>query len=372
MRCRIQLVLLGAMAAAASSGCRQKEVRPEDLFQAQSLGLSYLETGRLPEAETQFKKVIALAPKEALGYANLGLTYLRGARYADAEDQLRRARELDPANADIGLMAAKLYATAGRVSEARATLEQFRRSAPRNAHVLYALAELDAPTGAGDSSVSTRYEAELRQVIEVAPANLAVRLKLIGALARQGKADSAVRQLEEVRRIGPELPADARSPLTETIALLRAGQLTMVRAPLDRFLHAVELTSAYQTSLDDVRWLEGPIPGRPVLNFTPKSLVTLRTAGRGTRGADVVRFVDATTDAGLPNAQSSAAPGTSGAMALGDFDGDGVYDLFASWPPGQNGRSAHLYHVQGGQLLDVTDRSGISIPAVAIDATVPD
>src|SRR5258708_12600732 len=101
MRCRIQLVLLGAMAAAASSGCRQKEVRPEDLFQAQSLGLSYLETGRLPEAETQFKKVIALAPKEALGYANLGLTYLRGARYADPEDQLHPALHLDPPNAPI-------------------------------------------------------------------------------------------------------------------------------------------------------------------------------------------------------------------------------------------------------------------------------
>src|SRR5258708_21436089 len=109
MRCRIQLVLLGAMAA-ASSGCRQKEVRPEDLFQAQSLGLSYLETGRLPEAEAQFKQVIALAPNEALGYANLGLTYLRGARYPEAEDQLHRARELDPASADIALMAPNLYA----------------------------------------------------------------------------------------------------------------------------------------------------------------------------------------------------------------------------------------------------------------------
>src|SRR5258708_12772233 len=112
MRCRIQLVLLGAMAAAASSGCRQKEVRPEDLFQAQSLGLSYLETGRLPEAETQFKKVIALAPKEALGYANLGLTYLRAARYADAEHQLRRPRALDPPTPHFAPTPANLSTTA--------------------------------------------------------------------------------------------------------------------------------------------------------------------------------------------------------------------------------------------------------------------
>ena len=159
MNRRIRLiVLMGATSAAVSAGCRQQEVRPEELFQAQSLGLSYLETEKLPEAEAQFKKVIALAPTEALGYANLGLTYLRGARFADAEEQLKRARELDPANADIGLMVAKLYASSGRAAEARATLEQLRHDAPRNAHVLYALAELDAPHGAGDSSANTRYE----------------------------------------------------------------------------------------------------------------------------------------------------------------------------------------------------------------------
>src|SRR5450759_3231166 len=83
------IIVISAAVAAATSGCRQKEVRPEELFQAQSFGLSYLETGQLPEAEAQFKKVIALAPKEPLGYANLGLTYLRGARYSEAETQLR-------------------------------------------------------------------------------------------------------------------------------------------------------------------------------------------------------------------------------------------------------------------------------------------
>ena len=64
-------------------GCRHQEVRPEELFQAQYAGLGYLQMGQLPEAEAQFKKVIALAPDEPLGHANLGLTYLRGARYAD-------------------------------------------------------------------------------------------------------------------------------------------------------------------------------------------------------------------------------------------------------------------------------------------------
>jgi Flp pilus assembly protein TadD len=49
------------------------------LFQAQALGLAYLVTGQLAPAETAFKKVIALAPRDPAGYENLGVTYLRGA-----------------------------------------------------------------------------------------------------------------------------------------------------------------------------------------------------------------------------------------------------------------------------------------------------
>jgi hypothetical protein len=367
------IAFVGVALAATSTGCRQQEVRPEELFQAQSLGLSDLETGRLPEAEAQFTQVIALAPQEALGYANLGVTYLRAARYSDAEAQLRRARELDPASVDIGLMVAKLSASTGRTSEARATLEQLRRAAPRNSHVLYALAELDVPHGVGDSSAHSRYENELREILAAAPTNLAVRLKLIDAFVRRGMADSGVRQLEEVRRVGPEIPAEARSQLAQVIAFLRGGQLAAARSPLDRFLHLMELTSTYQASLDDVKWLQGPLVGRPVLTFTPKSLVTLRMSGRGKTGTDMVRFVDATTDAGLPEVHPSMAASETGAIAIGDYDGDGTDDLFISFPSAApNERRARLYHVQGGQLVDVTERAGISIPAGAIDATFVD
>ena len=60
-------------------------------------------------------------------------------------------------------------------------------------------------------------------------------------------------------------------------------------------------------------------------------------------------------------------------VATGDYDGDGTDDLFASaWSPEQRRAVAHLYHVQGGQFLDVTQRSGISLPAGAAFATFAD
>ena len=366
------IVVIAAGLVAALGGCREKELRPEDLFRAQSLGLDYLETGQLADAEAQLQKVIALAPKDPLGYANLGLTYLRGGRFADAETQLRRARDMDPANADIGLMAARLYASTGRTAEARATLEKLRHDAPRNAHVLYALAELDAPHSS-DSATERRYESELRDVVAVAPANVAVRLKLVDALVRRGEADSAVRHLEEVRRVGPEMPPDARPQLEQTIQLLRANKIVEARPPLDRYLHLMELTQSYQSSLDDVKWLDGPLSGRPVLGFTPKSLAMLRASGWRKPTPDMVRFVDVTTDAGLPGAQPSADAGAVAAIAVGDYDGDGKDDLFASfWSADQHKVVAHLYHVQGAQLLDVTQRAGVSLPAGAVFATFAD
>ena len=37
--------------ALVAAACKQKEVRPEELFQTQSLGLAYLQTAQLPQAE---------------------------------------------------------------------------------------------------------------------------------------------------------------------------------------------------------------------------------------------------------------------------------------------------------------------------------
>jgi len=206
-----------------SLGCRQKEASVEELYTTRMLALSYLQRNQLPEAEAEFKKLTELAPDDPLGYANLGLTYLQGGRYEEAEKQLRRARELDPSNSETGLALAKLYMVTRRPAEARATLEQLRRDSTRNARVLYALAELEAPRNG--SAAGAGYEPRLRDVLAVAPANLVARMELATSLARTGQADSAVQQLEEVRRIPPELPREARVYLDSTIQLLRAGNI---------------------------------------------------------------------------------------------------------------------------------------------------
>src|SRR5687767_3386746 len=263
----------------AQSACRSEPVNPQELLAAHALGLNYLQRGQLPEAEAEFRKVTSLAPRDPIGHANLGLTYLRGERFREAETALRRAQRLNDKNADVGLILAKLYSLTDRPDEARTTLERL----PRDARVLYALAELETAGGRelSDTAALRRYHDRLVEVQRAAPANLAVRIRIADVLARRGVTDSAAVQLEEIGRIRPEPPAQARPHLDSALQHLRRGTVAEARAPLDRFLRAMELTAPYQSSLDEVKWEQGPLVGRPVLAFNLQSLMQTRAIPGG-------------------------------------------------------------------------------------------
>jgi outer membrane protein assembly factor BamD (BamD/ComL family) len=341
-------------------GCREKPPDPGALLTARTVGLVDLERGRLTEAEQQFRQVIALAPHDPLGYANLGLTYLRAGRYDDAEAQLKKARRLDPASPEIALITAKLYSLTDRTAEARRMLAEL----PPDPRVLYALAELERQSG--DSAAERRCADRLRQVLERAPTNLAVRLKLADVLLRLGETDSTIRYLEEVRGLRPEPPREARPHLEAALRALRTRKLTDARAALDRFRRLIEVTAPYQAALAEVNWIEGPLVGRPILSFNPATLITMRGVGSPPE-AGRVRFVDYTAESGVPEL---GVPAT--ALALGDYDGDGVDNLFLA-AVGRDGRPiVHLFAMQGGFVTDLAEKTPPPLPAGAISATFAD
>src|SRR5918999_319480 len=365
----IHRFLLASLCAAAPllHGCRgdagDAAARKAEAVLAQSTGLAFLRRDQLPEAEAEFKKVVQLAPRDPAGHANLALTYLRAGRYAEAERALERARRLAPSSVEVALMRARLYVLTRRPTEAREVLEQLPRGGPDNARVLHALAELEAQAPGGRDG--RRHEELLKQVLALKPANLAVRLELLNLALRRGQADSVLRQLEDVRRLPPELPREARTILDETIQLLRAGRLPEASASLDRFLRTIEVTPQYQVALNEVKWVEAPLIGRAVLTFEPQSLITLLGSGFIPLKVDTARFVDVTTDAGFPEPAVTGrpAPADAAALAAGDLDGEGTDDLFAS---------SRLYRVQRGYVLDGTESAGISLSAAATAATFGD
>ena len=365
-------LLCGCAAAAMTlPSCRENAedaaVRRAEAVLAHTTGLGFLRRDQLTEAEREFQKVVELAPRDPLGHANLGLTYLRAGRLDEAEDHLDRARRLAPENVEVALALARQYSLTDRVDEARELLGELPRTGPEDARVLFALAELEANAGA---DASARRRELLRQVIDRVPANLAVRLQLVDATVRAGETDSAVAQLEEIRRLPPEMPSEARTSLEETIRRLRDNGPADARASLDRLIRIVELTVPYQASLSEVSWVDGPLVGRPILAFEPQSLIALLGTGFRPLAVDLPRFVDVTTDAGLPEPGASAAtsaadapPAASAALALGDVFGDGSDDLFTG---------SRLYGLRGGYVFEITERAGIALDDDARLATFAD
>lgn len=355
---------------AGLSGCRREApVAGGSVLTARTKGLVYLQTDLLDSAEAQFKTVVALAPKEPLGYTNLGLTYLRGGRLDEAEAQVLKARALNASSTDVGLLLARIYASQGRSADARAVLTTITARADADPAALFALAQLDS------ASPGFQRAALLRRILAKTPANLAVRVALLDAFAAAGEPDSATGALEEIRRLPPEPPNEALAPFAAALPLLRAGKLAEAKAPLERFRRAMELTSAYQTALGAVKGPDGPMVGRPSLAFSPGFDVARRAQQRGGAITDAVSLVDATADLGLA-ASAAAAPAAAGrtratALAVGDFDGDGAEDIFASYGD-QIAATTRLFRAERGKFRDVTAASGISVAVAAVFARFVD
>src|SRR5213592_740469 len=340
------LLLCGAVA------CREKPIDQGALITARTVGLEHLQRGRLAEAEQEFRNVIALAPRDPLGYANLGLTYLRAGRFGEAESQLERARRLDTANVDVVLTLTKLYSLTNRSAEAHQLLTPFATD-PR---ALYALAELERESG---DSGQHRYAMRLGQVQGRAPANLAVRLQLADVWLTLGQADSTLWYLEAFRQLRPEPPREAKPHLNAAIQELGARNLGVARAEFDRFLRLMEVTAPYQAALAKVSWTEGPLVGRPVIAFNPASLITMR--GIAPAADSVIHFTDVTTETGLPDVGT-----TPTALALGDYDGDGEDNLLIASP------QVRLYTLGKGFVADVGTRMTLPLSAGAVSATFAD
>jgi tetratricopeptide (TPR) repeat protein len=90
-----------------------------------NLGIAYLDTNRLPEAEKAFRSALELQPRYALARYNLGCLYRRTGESAKAEAELKEALRLSP---NFG----EAWTTLGQVlyaSDIEAALEKFRKGA---------------------------------------------------------------------------------------------------------------------------------------------------------------------------------------------------------------------------------------------------
>ena len=332
-----RFIVVATFLFAACRGHEPAQELPSDaVITARTLGLAYLRDGQLVQAESAFRKVIDMAPGQALGYANLGLVHMRQGRYKDAERELRRAAGLDTASDDIALMLATVYRLTDRPADARHDVDRVLRRSPGDLRALYAVTELSPDSAA----------TYLGRIVTRAPANVAARLELVDRLLAHGTADSAVALLEGLERQLPELPRETTRFFQQSLSSARSGDTPAAARSETTFHRLMETTAVYQASLERLHGASGALEGYPILTFSPN----MSSPNQGARVvAQAIRFTDVSVAAGL---EGVAALGDteSQAFAIGDYDGNGSEDLFVG---------GHLFRNELGRAVDVTQGSGI-------------
>lgn len=208
-------LLLGALCLA---GCRSGSQLPDgrsaqynDTVRAFYVGLAALQVGDDVRAESELKKATELAPDEPAAWANLGLLNLRQRNLDAAGERLEKARSLAPANARIHVLLAILESNRGRFAESINNLRKAIELDPKNMKALYMLAEeterQNEEAGAGE------VQTLLRQLLEIQPDNLAVRLEAIRIAAKRNDTETLTSLASRLEERAGAWPPEVRQQL---------------------------------------------------------------------------------------------------------------------------------------------------------------
>jgi len=347
----------GETAAQQQSPGEQQKSR--DRITARTMGLAYLEENKLEEAEREFLKLIELAPDEAIGYANLGLVYMRMGKYEEAETQLKKALEIDPDDPDIRLNLATVYEMSNK---GEASIEELKKNvelAPDHVKSLYSLAE--SYQGSADKNSMDEWEKYMKMVVENTPSNIVARLHLVEALLRNKKADEALAQLEEIPRLYPEMPEDAREFYDQAISQLKSSKPEEALTSVLIFHNFMKLTNPYQTGIQELKGAGGSNVGNPVITFSQATTMYL---SEGESLLDAIRFTDATASAGLdvlpsdlPIRNGDPIPNTH--FAIADMDRDGDHDIYVGSFTKDSKYEHFLFKSDLGRFSDIGREAGI-------------
>ncbi|MEN8229562.1 MAG: FG-GAP-like repeat-containing protein [Bacteroidota bacterium] len=330
------------------------------LLSCQTLGLAYLEENELEKAETEFLKLIQLAPGEALGYANLGIVYMRMGDYDEAEEQLTTAARLNPDDPEIRLNLARIYQLANKEKASREELEKSLEIDPDQVQALFSLAE-SYQNQSDDYSVH-QWEKYLQKIVETTPSNLVARLYLIEGLIRNGQVDEALKNLEQMERISPSFPDESRDYYDSTVQNLHLSNNEEALTSVLIFHNFMKLTNQYQT---DIQQLKGTSPSRfgtPIITFSDSRPAFLM---EGESLLDAIQFIDVSSSAGLDMLSVLSGSRTekdhfTTHIASGDMDRDGDQDMYvAGYNPDEGKYSFYLLRNNMGRFEEISAEAGI-------------
>ncbi len=178
---------------------------PENFRAHNNLGIALTLTGRLPEAETQFRETLRLQPGDVNAHLNLCHVLGQLGRLDEAARQGETAVQLDPNAAAAHINFAEVLEQLGRVDEAAAHYERGLQLEPRATNVPARLAGLlyklgNQAAGRNDFASAIMF---YRRVLQLADDHVPARNNLANALFMAGRMDEAIANYGEILRRDP-------------------------------------------------------------------------------------------------------------------------------------------------------------------------
>ena len=334
------------------------------LISHRNLGLGYLEEERYSDGAREFMSFIAIAPKEASGYANLGWIYLQSPGKLDsAEIMLIHAMELSPYNPDIAFLVAKMYELTNRQNDAIEVLQNTIKQFPEHVLTLYQLSEYYRQPS--EHFNLEKAEELLLDIVGVNPGNLAAQMKQVELSIKNNHPKAALFSMETVRRILPILPADAVPIFNNAVQLLRENNTNQSLTQALMFHNLLKSTTYYRSGTVELRGNSGPIPGSPIYRFTNlKSPIKDKQENI----LATVQFIDVSDKIGLQGIRSEATT-----VVSGDFDSDGYEDLVISqWSDHDQSSKQSLFKNNSGVFQDISGTTAINHEGRDITAITAD
>jgi Tfp pilus assembly protein PilF len=225
--------------------------RYEQVTRAFYRGLAALEVGLLDDARQQFTEATALVADEPASWANLGLTQLRLGEVDAAAVPIERALALAPGNAELMLLLAKADGARGDSDAAVVRLRQAVALDTEGLRARFALAdELQRVNSAeGDAEALDL----LDQILERAPANLAVLLERARLAARRGDGERLERSRAAVAPLTAAWPAQALEQFAALERAASAGEFDQAARATTFLRNVLAPVPAYLESLMAVR-----------------------------------------------------------------------------------------------------------------------
>lgn len=241
------------------------------------------QAGRLDEAESGYRALLAGNPESAEVLQLLGILRAQRGDLPEAYELVRRASELAPDNAACRHTLGEMYLSEGRLDEAQQAYDQARQLNPNlaSAHAgLGQIAMLRGDVDAADSHFRVALRADendvqaltglgkvaqmrgepqravqlLTQAAELAPDDPLIQTAYAQAMLDQGILDFAAKALDNALTVKPDYPV-AQALRAEVH--VRKGDLAEARPIFESLLARGEQVAAVRTGLGDIARAQG-------------------------------------------------------------------------------------------------------------------